>query len=534
MIEITHKDLLARIARFKTKTGIVETPLFLPVVHPTRVLIPPRKMFDDFNCKAIITNAYLLSKSGQTGAIHDILDYPGIIMTDSGAYQLLIYGDVETTPAQIIQFQEEIKSDIAVILDVPTGGNADYKQAQETVEETLRRAKDSLRHRKKSNILWAGPIQGGTFTDLVENSAKEIAKLDFSIFAIGSPTQLMEQYQFDKLVDLVLTAKKNIPTDKPVHLFGAGHPLIFPLIVAMGCDMFDSAAYALFARNDRILSPDGTFRLEEINDGFCICPTCSNFTVNEIKQLEKKDRIQVLAEHNLRICQQEITKIKSAIRDGRLWRLVESRLSSHPTLVDAMNRLTSYSTLIEQYSPIKKKKAIFISSRWSLFQPEIIRHKARMALYSPPRPKRSMLLLFSAPQTRPYHKSKTFEQFKIQFQTITSDNLSQFDILFLSFNLGIVPFELTDFYPLAQNEPAKVQLNQEQDSLAEQISNYVSQNQQYTKIYGLFASTESWFSFSRRCKRLFKKLEKKYSASHTDFSKQSLRRSIRNMLDSHI
>lgn len=532
MIEIIHKDLLARISRFRTKTGIVETPTFIPVVHPTRVLIPPRRMFDEFNCETIITNAYLLSKTEQDGSIHEILDYPGTIMTDSGAYQLLVYGDVKTTPIQIIQFQEKIESDIAVILDVPTGGNAAYNEAQETVEETIRRARDSINHRTKPNILWVGPIQGGTFTDLVEKCAKEINKLNFSIFAIGSPTQLMEQYQFDKLVELVMTAKRNIPVNKPVHLFGAGHPLIFPLIVAMGCDMFDSAAYALFARHDRILSSEGTFKLEEIKDDFCFCPTCSQFTVSEIKQLEKKERIQVLAEHNLRICQQEIIRIKAAIRAGRLWRLVESRLSSHPTLVDAMKKFTSYPKLFEEFSPVTKKKAIFITSQWSLSQPEIIRHKTRMTNYTPPKPERKSLLFLSAPQTRPYHSAKTFERFKTQYELISFRNLSLFDIIFLSPYFGLVPLELTNFYPLAQNEPPKVNLIQDQNPLIEQISQYVTQNQQYSIFYGIFDSTENWFNFSRRCKHMFKKLEKKLDVFHTDYSLKSMKNTINKLITS--
>ena len=121
MIEILHKDLLARIAKFQTKTSWVETPVFVPVVHPTRELISPARMYNEFNCKIIITNAYLLLKAGLEVSLHDYFDYPGTIMTDSGAYQLLVYGDVDTNPTQIIQFQETIGSDIAVILDVPTG-----------------------------------------------------------------------------------------------------------------------------------------------------------------------------------------------------------------------------------------------------------------------------------------------------------------------------------------------------------------------------------------------------------------------------
>ncbi|MFW9830246.1 MAG: tRNA guanosine(15) transglycosylase TgtA [Candidatus Thorarchaeota archaeon] len=523
MIEITHKDLLGRITKFRTKTGIVETPIFLPVVHPTRVLIPPRTMFSEFNCKAIITNAYLLSKAANEGVLHEILDYPGVIMTDSGAYQLLIYGDVEITPDQIIEFQEKIESDIAVILDVPTGGHSTYEEASKTVDETLRRAKASSSLRTRKDILWVGPIQGGTYPDLVAKSAKEVSKLDFSIFAIGSPTQLMEQYHFDKLVELVMTAKRNIPHNKPVHLFGAGHPLIFPLIVAMGCDMFDSAAYALFARHDRLLTPTGTYRLQEIHEQFCTCPSCSKFTISEIKRLEKNARIRVLAEHNLRICQNEIVRIKQAIREGRLWRLVESRISSHPAMVDAMQKMISYPKIFEQLSPVTKKRAIFITSKWSLFQPEIYRHNNRISEYSPPKTNRKELLLFSAPSNRPYHFSMEYKRFRALYLQMNSCTSISIDILFLCPYLGLVPLELTNTYPLAQNEIPKSFQIEDSSHLLKQLFRYIQHNQQYSNVYGLFQPNTYWRTFSNRCRKKFEKIGKTCLFFQTDFTTESLK-----------
>ncbi|MHA2405248.1 MAG: tRNA guanosine(15) transglycosylase TgtA [Candidatus Hermodarchaeia archaeon] len=522
MIEIIHKDLLARIAKFRTKSGIVDTPAFIPVVHPTKELITPKRMYHEFDCQILITNAYLLSKSQKKGKIHDILDFPGSIMTDSGAYQLLIYGDVSTTPNQIIQFQEEIETDIAVILDVPTGGKATYNEAQFTVEETLRRAKASVSQRKKSDILWVGPIQGGTYPDLVANSAQQISKLDFSIYAIGSPTQLMEQYKFNKLVDLVLSAKNNIPFDKPVHLFGAGHPLIFPLIVALGCDLFDSAAYALFAKHDRILSAEGTYRLAEIQDEFCTCPSCSQYTIAEMKQLEKKKRVQVLAEHNLHICQNEIKRIKQAIRDGRLWRLVESRLSSHPALVDAMYNLQSSQSLIEQLSPITKKRALYITSSWSFLQPEVYRHRKRIENYSSPEPRRNTLLLFSAPTSSPYHSSKEYERFRNQVRKVAPDYFNSAETLFISPVFGLVPLELTNYYPLAQNMVPQNDIFNLESVIIEQLKSYLSSNPQFNRIYGIFGQSDNWKSFTRRCRQLFKQLKKNFILSTSDFSKESL------------
>ena len=55
----------------------------------------------------------------------------------------------------------------------------------------------------------------------------------------------MEAYRYSELVDVIAASKKGLSPTVPVHLFGAGHPMMFALAVALGCDLFDSAAYAL-------------------------------------------------------------------------------------------------------------------------------------------------------------------------------------------------------------------------------------------------------------------------------------------------
>ena len=150
-----------------------------------------------------------------------------------------------------------IDTDIATILDIPTGWDVTKGYARYTVKETLKRAKALKKMVTRNDLLWVGPVQGGQYLDLVAKSAKEMGKLPFQVHALGSPTPVMEQYKFDVLVDMIITAKMNLPPDRPLHLFGAGHPFMFSLAVALGCDLFDSAAYALFARQDRYLTESG-------------------------------------------------------------------------------------------------------------------------------------------------------------------------------------------------------------------------------------------------------------------------------------
>ncbi|MEE9586360.1 MAG: tRNA-guanine transglycosylase, partial [Nitrososphaerales archaeon] len=164
MFEVKATDLAGRIGRLKTKSGILETPALLPVVHPTRQEVPPeniRKLGFD----AVMTNAYLALKNRgeniRKKGIHRTIEFDGVVMTDSGGYQVLEYGDVDVSVESMALFQEEIGSDIAVVLDMPTGSQASRRYAEQTVSETLKAAKKTLEVKSRSGVLWTGPIQGG-------------------------------------------------------------------------------------------------------------------------------------------------------------------------------------------------------------------------------------------------------------------------------------------------------------------------------------------------------------------------------------
>ena len=119
---------MGRIGLLHTYRGSVETPLFLPVISPSRQIVKPRVMKEQLKCEAVITNAYLLLKRDlpkpASRDLHLRLDFDGIIMTDSGAYQLLKYGQIHTDAEAIARFQEDIGSDIAAVsythLTLPT------------------------------------------------------------------------------------------------------------------------------------------------------------------------------------------------------------------------------------------------------------------------------------------------------------------------------------------------------------------------------------------------------------------------------
>lgn len=371
--EIVSKDAMGRICRIKTKHGKIETPTVLPVINPNLPLILPKKM-PDYGAQALITNAYIIYRSHRDEAlengVHKLLGVDIPVFTDSGSYQLMTYGDVEISNREIIEFQKKIGSDFIVPLDIPTPPDADYETAKKDLEETIKREKEAKD--LKGECFLVLPIQGSTILELRKMSAKAAKEIGGDIYAIGGIVPLMDAYRFKDLVRIILEVK-SVLNFEPIHLFGCGHPMFFAIAVALGCDIFDSAAYALYAKDDRYLTVYGTKRLSEMKYFPCSCPVCSKRSPEEVREMEKEEREIFLAEHNLYVTFEEIRVIKEAIEENSLFELVEKRIRSHPNLISAWRQIKDYSDLMEKYDPWIKRKFLYCGIE-SIFRPAVERH----------------------------------------------------------------------------------------------------------------------------------------------------------------
>jgi len=492
--EIKERDLLGRIGKLETKSGSVETPVLLPVINPGIQPITPKAMQDEFGCQALMTNAYIIKKHSADKAIrsgiHRLLDFDGGIMTDSGAYQILVYGNVGTTNKEVIQFQERVNTDIATILDVPTGWGVSGEHAHRTVKETLRRAKELFKVKSRDDILWVGPVQGGVYLNWVAKSARSMGKLPFQIHALGSPTPVMERYMFDTLVDMIMTAKRNLPPERLLHLFGAGHPFMFPLIVALGCDLFDSAAYAIYAKDDRYMTETGTARLAKMDYFPCSCSVCSRSDPAGVKEMPKNKRQIFLARHNLHISLTEIRQIKQAIAEGRLWDRLEMKSHGHPALLQALKRLRKYAEHLEASSPVTRNGGLFFYSSIGLIRPEVVRYKKRLLeRYVAPSQARILLLL---PQTdsKPFHKSREHSRILREMEWNLGKTEKFVHVCTYAAPFGVVPIELEEVYPLSQYEAASPFDSETVDYVADQVRNYI-RHAYYRKVI-LLDEPENW------------------------------------------
>jgi 7-cyano-7-deazaguanine tRNA-ribosyltransferase len=377
--ESLSSDIAGRNGKLTVGKKVVKTPALLPVINPHLQLVTPREL-RAMGVEALITNAYIFSQSRQfreralSEGLHKVLDFDGVIMTDSGSFQLSVYGQVSITNIETLSFQRDIKSDIWVPLDIPTSPASDRVTTEQELAVTMQR----LREAKEvfgSDAPIAGPVQGGIFEDLRERAGREVSDLGFAFCPIGAVVPLMESYRYRDLVSVVMAAKRTLSPSACIHLFGAGHPSMFALATAMGCDLFDSAAYALYAKDGRYLTVHGSYRISELVDLPCACAVCRSHTAEELRSAPDRERL--LALHNLHVTLAEIARIRQAISDGTLWELVDERCRGHPQLLSGYRALLDHAPELEVHDRVSKRR-FFYRGNESCRRTEVLHYQKQL------------------------------------------------------------------------------------------------------------------------------------------------------------
>ncbi len=444
MLELKARDGLGRICELTTSHGKVETPSLMPVINPNRMVISPREMKERFGAQIVITNSYIILNDSRLKddvldkGIHGFLDFDGPIMTDSGTFQTHVYGDLGIDQAEILKFQMDIGVDIGTMLDVFIEPDEHYEEVRRKVDSTLQRSREAVRiwadlgERDGKRPLLNGVVQGSTYPDLREECARQLSGMPFDIHPIGGVVPLMENYRYAELADVIIASKKGLRPDRPVHLFGAGHPMLFGLATLLGCDLFDSASYAKYAGKGRMMFPWGTRNVEDLKHIACECPVCTRYSIGDMNE-------ERIAAHNLYVSFGELGRIKQAIHEGSLWDLVEQRARHHPTLLAALRKLSEHGEYLERFEPLSRNGAIFYTGAETLLRPAISRYRKRLlSRYERP----AKVLVELEELNKPYSRYCAEELRKLR-------DLDAHIVIKSTF--GPVPIELDEMYPVAQS-----------------------------------------------------------------------------------
>ncbi len=356
--KLTNKDLhtKARAGSMQTDHGTVKTPVFMPVGTRGSVKAVEQRELLDINAQIILGNTYhLFQRPGvevlqKFGGLHSFMSWPRPILTDSGGFQILSLSGLRKlspegvefrshidgayyffTPEKIIEVQRQIGANIIMALDECAPYPSDKEYVSRSIDLThnwAMRCKEKFENSKPlynySQHLF-GIVQGGTFLDMREKSAREIVAADFDGYAIGGLAVGEPAEEMYGIVDFVTD---RLPHDRPRYLMGVGTPENLLEAVARGVDMFDCVMPTRNGRNGQVFTADGTINIKnavyKLDESplcaECDCYACKNFSRAYIRHLFNVGEIlglQLVSLHNLRFFVNLMEQMRLAITEGR-------------------------------------------------------------------------------------------------------------------------------------------------------------------------------------------------------------------------
>ncbi|MDO9305572.1 MAG: tRNA guanosine(34) transglycosylase Tgt [Sulfuricurvum sp.] len=348
----------ARACTITTAHSTIQTPIFMPVGTVGSVkALDMHDMTEILNTQIILANTYhtYLRPGDETiaalGGLHGFTTYPKSFLTDSGGFQAFSLSDISKasekgiefkshidgsrhffTPEKVIDIQNNLNSDIMMILDDLVALPATQERIKLSIERTTQWAKQSIEHFRHKQSLGIGTqqnifaiIQGGTDLAFRTQSATELCALDFDGFAIGG---LSVGESNNLMYDTVEHTTPLMPFDKPRYLMGVGTPEDLVENIERGIDMFDCVMPTRNARNGTLFTTYGRinirgakFKLDsEPIDPACDCYTCKRYSRAYLHHLFRAKELtffRLASIHNLHYYLWLVGQAREAIIAGK-------------------------------------------------------------------------------------------------------------------------------------------------------------------------------------------------------------------------
>ena len=335
--------------------GKVQTPAFMPVGTNGTVKALEVENLEETGSEIILGNTYhLMLRPGDEviknlGGLHKFANWDKPILTDSGGFQVWSLGDLAKiteegvsfqspydgkkcfmSPEDSMQIQENLGSDIVMVLDECTPYPSEHQQAKTSMELSLRWAKRSRDAHKSDSALF-GIVQGGMHEDLRLESLKGLEDIGFDGIAVGGLS--VGEPKEDKTRILKHLAP-HLPESKPHYLMGVGKPEDIVEAVFYGMDMFDCVLPTRNARNGQLITSYGVLNIrnapsknsDDPIDPSCGCKVCKNYSQAYLNHLDKTNEMlgSILNSfHNIHYYQSLMNEIRLSIESDSFAKFIK-------------------------------------------------------------------------------------------------------------------------------------------------------------------------------------------------------------------
>lgn len=349
----------ARLGKIKTGHGEIDTPIFMPVGTQGTVKALTPEMLKDMGAQIILSNTYHLHlRPGHDliagcGGLHAFMNWPRPILTDSGGYQVFSLGDLRKiteegvtfkshidgsmhflTPEKAVEIQRALGTDIMMVLDECTPYPATYREAEESLERTLRWARRCKEAVQPGDGALFGIVQGGMHMPLRQKSVQALVDMNFDGYALGG---LSVGEPKEMMFGITQEIAPRLPENRPRYLMGVGTPADLVTCVGYGIDMFDCVMPTRCARNgllftnrEKLVIKHARYREDhQPIDSLCDCYTCKNYSRAYLRHLYMSGEILAMilnTIHNVRFYLHLLERIRGAIAEGRYGIFMETFL----------------------------------------------------------------------------------------------------------------------------------------------------------------------------------------------------------------
>ncbi|MDB4474334.1 tRNA guanosine(34) transglycosylase Tgt [Opitutaceae bacterium] len=351
---LTDTDTAARRGRLRTRHGVIETPIFMPVGTQGTVKALTPQHLHDIDAQIILGNTYHLNlRPGsdlvrEMGGLHKFMNWDKPILTDSGGFQVFSLAKLRKLhengiefqshldgrkcflgPKEVMEIQTNLGSDIAMVIDECPPWPCERDACASAVERSLRWAEQCRDIAVESGFFANGHhlfgiVQGSTFDDMRREAAEALAELNLPGYAVGGVSVGEPEPEMLKQVGATTPF---MPADKPRYTMGLGTPPQLLKMVALGVDMFDCVLPSRVARNGLVFTPDGPLNLRNkrfqtdqnpIVEGLHNY-TCQNFTRAYLRHLVLAEEMlagTLLTLHNLHFYLDLMAQVRTHLEAG--------------------------------------------------------------------------------------------------------------------------------------------------------------------------------------------------------------------------
>jgi queuine tRNA-ribosyltransferase len=347
--QLIHQDGNARAGILNLAGQKIETPIFMPVGTNGTVKAITVNELKEIGYQLILGNTYHLSlRPGdetvkKLGGLHRFMNWDRAILTDSGGFQVFSLGKlnkitregvffqshldgqkITLTPERSIEIQENLNSNIMMVLDECLGLPVEREKVQKSIELTTHWAQRSFDARKSNNNLF-GIVQGADYDDLRIESAQRLMEIDFDGYAIGGLSVGESKEIMYRITELMAPI---LPVQKPRYLMGVGDPVDLLEAVGSGIDMFDCVMATRNARNGSLFTFDGKISIKQSKykedhlplEESCQCEVCQNYSRGYLRHLYQANEIlssRLNSYHNLYFFKKLMEKARAAIIENQ-------------------------------------------------------------------------------------------------------------------------------------------------------------------------------------------------------------------------